>query len=79
MEIIRTERLVLREFEEADWRAAHSYGSNPEVVRYMDWGPNTEEDTKKFIQRTIASQKGQPRKTYTLAIVLKPENRLIGG
>jgi RimJ/RimL family protein N-acetyltransferase len=79
MEIIRTERLLLRDFEEADWKAAHSYGSDPEVVRYMDWGPNTVEDTKQFIQRAIAHQKEQPRRTYTLAIVLKLENNLIGG
>jgi ribosomal-protein-alanine N-acetyltransferase len=79
MDIIRTERLVLRDFKKADWKAAHSYGSDPEVVRYMDWGPNTEEDTKKFIHRAIASQKEQPRKTYTLAIILKPESKLIGG
>ena len=46
MEIIQTERLVLRDFEEADWEAVHSYGSDLEVVRYMDWGPNTEEETK---------------------------------
>jgi RimJ/RimL family protein N-acetyltransferase len=79
VDIIRTERLVLRDFKEADWKAAHDYGSDLEVVRYMDWGPNTEEDTKKFIQRAIDSQKEKPRKTYTLAIVLKPENKLIGG
>jgi RimJ/RimL family protein N-acetyltransferase len=79
MEVIRTKRLILRDFEEADWEAVHSYGSDLEVVRYMDWGPNTEEDTKKFIQQTIASQKEQPRRIYTLAIVLKPKNKLIGG
>jgi RimJ/RimL family protein N-acetyltransferase len=79
MDIIRAERLVLRDFEESDWKAVHSYGSDVEVVRYMDWGPNTEEDSKKFIQRALTSQKEQPRKTYTLAIILKPENKLIGG
>ena len=79
MEVIRTERLILRDFEEADWEAVHSYGCDLEVVRYMDWGPNTEEDTQKFIQRAIASQKEQPRRIYTLAIVLKPKNKLIGG
>ena len=79
MEVIRTERLVLRDFEEADWEAVHSYGSDLEVVRYMDWGPNTQEETKKFIQRAIAHQKEQPRRIYTLAIVLKPKNKLIGG
>jgi RimJ/RimL family protein N-acetyltransferase len=79
MEIIRTKRLLLRDFEEADWKATHSYGSDPEVVRYMDWGPNTEEETEQFIQQIIAQKKEQPRRNYTLAIVLKLENKLIGG
>ncbi len=79
MEIVRTDRLVLRELEEADWGAVHSYASDSEVVRYMDWGPNTEDDTKKFIQRAIEGQREQPRKNYELAIVLKEDGRLIGG
>lgn len=77
MEVVRTERLVLRDFKETDWEAIHAYASDPEVVRYMDWGPNTEEETKNFIQRAIAHQKEQPRRTYTLAIVLKSDSRLI--
>jgi len=79
MVIIRTERLILREFDETDWQAVHSYASDPEVVRYMDWGPNTAEETKEFIRRSIAYQKEQPRRDYTLAITLKAEERLIGG
>lgn len=75
---VRTKRLVLRDLNEADWQAVHDYASDPEVVRYMDWGPNTEEQTENFIQRAIASQKEQPRRNYTLAIVLEVENRLIG-
>lgn len=51
---LHTERLVLRDFEEADWEAVHCYASDPEVVRYMSWGPNTEEDTRGFIQRKLA-------------------------
>jgi RimJ/RimL family protein N-acetyltransferase len=79
MEVIRTKRLVLRDFEETDWKAVYHYASDLEVVRYMDWGPNTEEETKSFIQRAITHQKEQPRRTYTLAIVLKSDNTLIGG
>jgi len=79
MEVFRTERLVLRDFEETDWEAVHAYASDPEVVRYMDWGPNTEEETKNFIQRGIAHQKEQPRRNYTLAMVLKADGRLVGG
>ncbi len=79
MEIVRTDRLVLRDHEEADWEAVHRYASDPEVVRYMDWGPNTEDETKEFIKRSIAGQKEQPRKSYGLSIVLKEDDRLVGG
>lgn len=69
----------MRELKESDWKAVHDYASDPIVVRYMDWGPNTKEDTENFIQRAIAAQKEQPRRNYTLAIVLRTEDKLIGG
>jgi RimJ/RimL family protein N-acetyltransferase len=79
MEAVRTERLALRDLKESDWEAIHSYASDPEVARYMDWGPNTKEDTENFIQQAIANQREQPRRNYTLAIALKVEDTLIGG
>jgi RimJ/RimL family protein N-acetyltransferase len=79
MVLIETERLILREFREEDWKAVHEYASDLEVVRYMDWGPNTEEETRNFIRRAISQQNEKPRRNFTLAIVLKSENRLIGG
>ncbi|MFP3985297.1 MAG: GNAT family N-acetyltransferase [Candidatus Bathyarchaeia archaeon] len=79
MEVILTRRLMLRDFEEGDWELVHDYASDSEVVRYMDWGPNTEEESKNFIQRALAHQKEQPRKNFTLAIVLKATNTLVGG
>ncbi len=79
MVVIRSDRLLLREFKEADWQAVHIYASDPEVVRFMEWGPNDEDDTKAFISRSIASQKERPRRKYTLAITLKGESKLIGG
>jgi RimJ/RimL family protein N-acetyltransferase len=78
MVTVRTTRLKLRELEESDWQAVHGYAPDHEVVRYMDWGPNTEEETVNFIQRSITSRKEQPRRNYTLAIVLTTEDRLIG-
>ena len=30
---LRTERLILRDFEEADWEAVHIYACDPEVLR----------------------------------------------
>ncbi|MEM3699816.1 MAG: GNAT family N-acetyltransferase [Candidatus Bathyarchaeia archaeon] len=79
MVVIETERLRLRDFEEADWEAVHEYASDPEVVRYIDWGPNTLADTQNFIKRALARQKEQPRRGYDLAVVLKAQNRIIGG
>jgi ribosomal-protein-alanine N-acetyltransferase len=79
VEVIRTKRLMLRDLEEADWQAVHDYASDPEVVRYMNWGPNTEEETRDFIQRAFAGQDEQPRRNYTLAIVLRNEDMLIDG
>ncbi|HUP58536.1 MAG TPA: hypothetical protein VM598_13850 [Bdellovibrionota bacterium] len=34
-------RIVLREWEEPDWLAAHEYARDPEVVKYETWGPNS--------------------------------------
>ena len=79
MVIIQTKRLVLRDFNEDDWEAVHEYASDPEVVRYMEWGPNTEEETRNFIKRAISHQNEKPRRNFTLAIVLKSEGKLIGG
>ena len=79
MEVTGTKRLLLRDLKEADWQAIHQYASDPEVVRYMGWGPNTQEETAGFIRRALAGQIEQPRRNYTLAIVLRKEDKLIGG
>jgi RimJ/RimL family protein N-acetyltransferase len=73
-----TDRLLLRELVKADFAAVHRYASDPEVVRYMDFGPNSEEDTRSFIRRALASQEAEPRTRFGLAVVLRSEGRLIG-
>lgn len=78
LKTIETERLFLRDLKVEDWQAVHEYASDPEVVRYMDWGPNTEGETKEFIQRALSDQQGKPRRVFTLAIVLKAGDTLIG-
>lgn len=42
---IQTERLILREFVKEDFTLIHIYASDPEVVRFQPWGPNSEGDT----------------------------------
>ena len=76
---IQTERLILRDFVDSDWEAAHTYASRDEVVRYMAWGPNTEHETKDFVARAIAGQQSEPRRSYELAISTLQDSALIGG
>jgi RimJ/RimL family protein N-acetyltransferase len=77
MEIL-TERLKLREITQDDFQAVHEYASDPEAVKYMTFGPNTEEETREFINRNLRRQREQPRTDYGLGIILKREDRLIG-
>jgi len=79
MVVIRCRRLVLRELKEADADAVNEFSSDPEVIRFMDWGPNSREDDLAFIRRAIASRRQRPRADFAIAIVLDKENRLIGG
>jgi RimJ/RimL family protein N-acetyltransferase len=77
--ILTLDRLILREFVTTDWRAVHEYASDPKVVQYVDWGPNEENDTRTFVQRAVGYQRDRQRRDYELAIVLKENDRLIGG
>jgi len=79
MATLTTRRLLLREFELSDWQAVQSYAGDPTVVRYLEWGPNTPEETRDFIRRAIAGQNEQPRRDCELAIVLNTTGQIIGG
>jgi RimJ/RimL family protein N-acetyltransferase len=77
--ILRTKRLLLRDFKQTDWEAVHVYASDPEVVKYMTWGPNNEEQTKEFIRKVIEYQEERPRQHFELAAILKADDTLVGG
>ena len=74
-----TPRLLIREFVEVDEADVHEYASDPEVARYMEWGPNTPQETKDFFARRFARNAEQPRVEYEMAIVLRAENKVVGG
>ncbi|MHC5823919.1 MAG: GNAT family N-acetyltransferase, partial [Nostoc sp.] len=75
---LETQRLRLRDFVESDWPGVHQYASDRKVVRYLTFGPNSEEDTKNFLQREISLQKEEPRQHFALAVTLKAQKQLIG-
>lgn len=76
--LLTTERLVLRDFRDDDFEAVHAYASDPEVVEYVPWGPNTETDTRDFLERATADASADPRTRYALAVVRSEDDRLLG-
>lgn len=75
---LETERLLLRDFREADLDAIHVYAIDPEVVRYMTWGPNTPEITREVLDRNLKRQQTWPRDELSLAVELKSTGAMIG-
>ena len=76
---IETERLILREYQESDWESVHQYGQQESILIYEIWGPNTVEQTKAFIEKSIIERKENPRRAFELCVTLKSNMELIGG
>lgn len=76
---IETSRLILRNWEFSDVPSAYEYARDPVVVRYMPWGPNTLEQTRDFIRKVRRCRQIKPRRAFELAVLLKSDNRVIGG
>ena len=77
MEIV-TERLLLRELEEADAPACNAYESDPEVVRWQSHDVRTLDESLAYIRKVRAEQGESPRNLHDLAVVLRASNQLIG-
>jgi [ribosomal protein S5]-alanine N-acetyltransferase len=50
---IYTKRLTLRPFQYKDIQDVHQYASDPDITKYMLFGPNTIEDTENFVNLII--------------------------
>jgi RimJ/RimL family protein N-acetyltransferase len=74
---MESERLILRNLTDEDFDAVHAYASDPKVCTYMEWGPNTPEETRAHLARCIA-EVTNPRPSWTMALVQKSDQRLIG-
>ncbi|MCL2603321.1 MAG: GNAT family N-acetyltransferase [Defluviitaleaceae bacterium] len=67
---LTTERLTLRPFTPGDFAAVHAWASNLVNVRFMAWGPNTEDDTRWFLSQT--------KQGKDFAVVLTETGAVIG-
>jgi RimJ/RimL family protein N-acetyltransferase len=76
--IIKTERLLLREFVMEDWRAVYAYQNDPRYLEFYEWDHRSEQDVKAFVQMFLDRQKESPRTKFQLAITLPNSNKLIG-
>src|SRR6201995_4234079 len=78
MDELLTGRLLLRAFRPGDLADVHAYASDTEVVRYMDWGPNTIEATRHHVNRSVAMAEVSPRLVFPYAVERLADHRVIG-
>ena len=76
---LETERLILRPFREDDAEDMfYGWASDDEVTKYLTWNTHENIDTTKYVLNLWISEYEQPER-LNFAIVLKSENKLIGG
>jgi [ribosomal protein S5]-alanine N-acetyltransferase len=75
---IATSRLVLREFEESDWKATFEYQQDPGYLEFYPWPDRYDTDVRELIMRFITWSRMRPRHKYQLAITLASTGELIG-
>ena len=76
---LRSERLILRPFREADFSDVHEYASDPEVTRFLRWGPNPASETLRFLHQAIAHTRSPDGSRLDLAVVERKSVRVRGG
>ncbi len=74
-----SERLRLRPFRPSDLPAVQEYAGDPEVVRYLRWGPNDPEETRRFVVRASRNARNPASRELDLAIVERATGTLCGG
>lgn len=78
MTLVKTPRLCLRPIEEPDWEAVHRYSIDPDVIRHVAWGPNSEEHSREFVRWAAALWRDAPHMNEHFAVVRQDDGRLIG-
>ncbi len=71
MRMIETERLILRDFVEADWDAVNGMLSDAEATRYMHFATWTAEKRREWLTWCLTNSQLPTPDAYNWAIVLK--------
>lgn len=72
-----TDRLLIREFQPADWATFRALEAEPALYYYEPAAP-TETDTRAYLERAQAEARQMPRTHYRLALTLLPETEICG-
>jgi RimJ/RimL family protein N-acetyltransferase/catechol 2,3-dioxygenase-like lactoylglutathione lyase family enzyme len=76
--MLQTNRLILRDLVLSDFDAVHEYASDPLVTRFTSFGPNTADETRDFLNRSIHAGSVSPRQIHTFAVIEQGTGHLIG-
>lgn len=75
---LETERLIIRELVEHDWRPLLGIEQQPKVVRYMTQEPQTEPSIRAYVERGMLAARDVPRLVFDFAITERGDDTLIG-
>ena len=75
---LRTERLLLRDFAEDDWRPMLAYQNDPRYLRFHDGDRRSEPDVWLLVDRFRDWRAETPRHRWQLAITLAGTGEMIG-
>lgn len=78
MPVLTTERLILRDFEPADWGTTNAILSDPEITRYMHFAGWNEEKRREWFEWCIENSQEPNPDVYNWAICLKDTPNVIG-
>ena len=77
---LETERLLLRDAQLEDAEAIDRYAADPEVCKYLVWGPNSLARTREVLQQRVADEPTKPaRRAFELLLVDKASGEVVGG
>lgn len=77
---VATERLIIRDPLPEDWRGAHTFLADPEVMCWIHLGPEpfTEAQSQQWITDLIFHNSQQPREAHNCVIVERASQQVIG-
>ena len=77
--VLETERMILRPARTSDFEAVYAYAGDAETTRYMIWGPNSPEDTRRFLRASETAWASRDPHDFDFVLIRKSDGELLGG